>query len=313
MEKESLFNKYRPRKLDDLLGNRAMKSALKKMLKEEKLPHTILFVGSTGLGKTTTAMILADNLVNFKEKNIHYINMSAQKDRGVEGSSKLIKESTQGTFKGEKSVYILDEVDQATPNWQSAMKSLLEFPSKKAYFILCTTKPNKLVADIRGRATTFTLDKMKQRELISYLVDVAKKEGETLSMHSAMQISEAKDNYRGAMVLLEQVLSTPEEYRDDLIKKAEPAEDVNLSVLCNGLIVQKSWDEIKPILKRLYLEKSGETIRNCALAWMNVTLLNSNYQRSERELDRISEIIRELSNPSVVDALFTSDIYELCK
>lgn len=172
---EDLHIKYRPQEIEQLYGQEPLIKSLKKLFKENKLPHVFLFEGSSGCGKTTTARIIARKL-GVEDRNI--IEMDVATKGGIDDSRALIEGlKYQGFGKNPKKFIILDEVHAASKAyWQSLLKTLEDTPAH-VYFALCTTESGKVPETIRTRCTSFLLKSIKADQLFDLLSSVAEAEG----------------------------------------------------------------------------------------------------------------------------------------
>ena len=140
-----LANKYRPQKLDDVVGQSAITKVLKNELKNNKLRQQYLFVGNTGSGKTTTARILA------KAVNGQVFEIDAASHSGVEDIRALIETITIRPMGVDHTVVILDEVHGLSNKAVQTLLLTLEKPPKHVIFILCTTEADKVPDTIKNR------------------------------------------------------------------------------------------------------------------------------------------------------------------
>lgn len=189
---EIFANKYRPKQFNEVLGNDVIIEALTAKLIKQTLPHTILFSGKPGSGKTTTARILAMalNCTNRPDDqaepclecdsckralslkfhpNISEYNCSNQS--GIDFARDLEKEGYLGPQGGKAKIYILDECHRLTSDAQSCLLKLLEEGPALTYFFLCTSEPKKLSDALQSRSTIYyfrdaspddKLDRLKQ-------------------------------------------------------------------------------------------------------------------------------------------------------
>lgn len=181
MPSTPFYLKYRPKSLDDLIGQDNVKKVLSAALQSGKLSHAYLFVGPRGTGKTSTARILA-KMVNCQAEskpcnkcaiclsitdgsNLDLIELDAASNRGIENVRALretIKLSPSG--KGKK-VYIIDEVHMLTTEAFNALLKTLEEPPAHALFILATTDALKIPQTILSRVQRLDFSLATQSEL----------------------------------------------------------------------------------------------------------------------------------------------------
>ena len=148
----SLAVKYRPKRLADFLGNTETVQALRALMEREEMPHTILFTGPSGTGKTTLARIVARRL-QCSEHDLQELNTADF--RGIDTIRDVVRNMALCPMSGSCRVWILDEVHQLSKDAQHALLKALEDTPKHVYFLLATTDPAKLLPTIRTRCVTF--------------------------------------------------------------------------------------------------------------------------------------------------------------
>lgn len=201
---ESWANKYRPKTIDEVVGQDRVKRELQTLNKVGKLPQTIILSGSSGSGKTTLAYLIAKmgkcthlqedgspcdscenclNINNLIEKgkspiglevytyNISKLNRSEDAEEIVESMSK------SNTILGYKRYYILDEIQVASQQAQSRFLKVTEDKPKGLYTIMCTTNPEKLSEPLLSRSIIYKLTKPKDTDIIEKLITICNKEG----------------------------------------------------------------------------------------------------------------------------------------
>jgi len=282
-----LYKKYRPKKFDEMIGNESVIASLKKMLADDKLPHTILFSGSSGNGKTTLARILA-NEIGCVDSDITELNMSHKDLRGIDGANEITSTLGYRSLSGNKRVLILDEVDQMTPDAQKLMKKPLEDSPEHVWFFLCTTRPEKLIRDIITRSTQIEVEPIDKRKMAGYLRTIAEKENQKIGSSISVRIADKSEgSVRKAMVFLEQVLQVSEEQQESLVNRLTSDDDEQVIELCRNLMQRASWPVIAQILKGL--KEEPESVRYAVLGYFNSVLLNSGNQRAAEIIIRFSE------------------------
>jgi|TARA_B100000683_G_scaffold246588_1_gene258324 replication factor C small subunit len=142
--------KYRPKKLDEYVGNEHLKQKVSDYLSTGDVPH-LLFFGKAGTGKTTLAKLIVNSI------NCDYIIINASDENNVDTVRNKVKSfaSTVG-FKDLK-VIILDEFDYMTPNAQAILRNLMETFSKHCRFILTCNYIEKVIDPIQSRCQTFQI------------------------------------------------------------------------------------------------------------------------------------------------------------
>jgi len=285
----SLYQKIRPKSLNYLIGNESTIKSLKKVLKSPDRPHTYLFCGEQGTGKTTTARIMAKDLGC---SNIDCLELNGSDNRGIDDAREAISIANTAPMGGKCRVIIYDEAHKLTNEAQNALLKVLEDTPESTYFILCSTDPDKLLKTVRSRCSTYRFELLNEdqmSELLSTALETLEKEIEDDNVFFGI-IDSAGGSPRNALVILEQLLSVnkPEEQKA-LLKKLLVEHDV--IEICRLLVRGGSWKSIAEIYKGIK-DVDAEIIRRTILGYMKQVMLN------EKDTDRVSiasDIIHALS------------------
>ena len=230
-----LYRKYRPAKLADLLGQEHIKETLLKQLSTGKFPHAFLFSGPRGIGKTSTARILAKAIncqrIEKNQKNsdlkfgepcnecetclainearhLDLLEIDAASNRGIDEIRDLREKIKLAPSGSRFKVYIIDEAHMLTAEAFNALLKTLEEPPPHAVFILATTEPHKIPATILSRTSRFDFKRPSPVEIKQKLAYIANKEGWDFSDEVLSELARTADGaYRDAEVLLEKVAS----------------------------------------------------------------------------------------------------------
>jgi replication factor C small subunit len=169
--------KYRPHKLEDIIGQPDITSRLIAYVKSGNLPH-LLFAGPAGTGKTTSAIALARELYDdVWRQNFHELN--ASDERGIMVVRTKIKEFARTQPIGEKSfkIIFLDEADALTPEAQAALRRTMEKYSGTCRFILSCNYSSKIIEPIQSRCAVFRFRAILDKDIKEYISKIAEKEG----------------------------------------------------------------------------------------------------------------------------------------
>lgn len=301
-----LYQKHRPKTLDQFAGNRNLVSTLKSVCADkEEIPHALLFVGPTGCGKTTLARIVASEL-ECTENNI--IEIDTAVFNGIDSVRDIRKSAQFIPLGGGVRVFIIDEVHRMTTDAQNAFLKILEDTPPHIYFILCTTNESSLLATVRGRCSRYQVSLLSDKEMETLLLSVCKKEKKKIEQDVLDQIvKSAQGHPRNALTILEQVLSTPEEKR---IKVAQRSQELEIDAieLCKALIARKNWATVSKILKSLKQQDEPESVRRLVLGYMSSVLLNGDNEQAGLALECFSEPFYNTGFPGLVFAA-----YQVCK
>ncbi len=175
------IEKYRPRRLDDIVGQNDIVVRLKSYVKTGNLPH-LLFAGSAGVGKTTAAVALAREFfgdswqTNFRE-------MNASDERGIDVVRTQIKEFARTSPLGdaEFKILFLDEADALTTDAQAALRRTMETYARTCRFILSCNYSSKIIDPIQSRCAIYRFRPLDREAVIEEIGRIAAAEGLTLT------------------------------------------------------------------------------------------------------------------------------------
>lgn len=169
--------RYRPNKLEEYIGNPVLKKKIEQYIKENDVPHVLLY-GNAGGGKTTLAKLIASNIKCDKL----YIN--ASDENSVDTVRTKIKSfaSTMG-FNSLK-IVILDEADYITPAGQAALRNLMESFSNTTRFILTCNFHERIIDPIASRCQSFEIFPPSKKDVAIQLVNILTKEGVSFEKES---------------------------------------------------------------------------------------------------------------------------------
>jgi len=205
MHELALYRKYRPKSFAEVLGQEQAVSVLEKSIKDGKVSHAYLFVGSRGTGKTTVARIFAQGL-EVTGNDIYEID--AASNRGIEDIRTLREAVRVLPLESKYKVYIIDEVHMLSKDAWGALLKTLEEPPAHAVFILATTEFHKVPETIISRCQVFTFKKPGTALLRRRVADLAKSEGYELDAGTAELIAILGDgSFRDAEGILQKVLN----------------------------------------------------------------------------------------------------------
>ena len=222
---EVLYRKWRPRRLDQLVGQETVSQTLRQAVSLNRLAHAYLFCGPRGTGKTSTARILAmaancrapengepdnkcDICVSIREGHaLDLIEIDAASNRGIDDirdlSNKVRFTPAQATYK----VYIIDEAHMLTAPAFNALLKTLEEPPGHAIFILATTEVHRLPLTVISRCQRFDFHRIPQGLIEAKLAELCREEDVEASTEALALIARnSSGSLRDAENLLEQVV-----------------------------------------------------------------------------------------------------------
>lgn len=205
-ESQTLYRKYRPTTLAEVVGQDHIVSVIGAALKDGTTAHAYLFAGTRGIGKTSVARIIATEL-GTSENDIHEID--AASNRGIDDIRELREAVHALPFESEKKVYIIDEVHMLTKEAFNALLKTLEEPPTHVMFILATTELHKVPDTIVSRCETHQFRKPTQSILREHVQKLGTKEGRTIDDGAADIIALLADgSFRDGLGILQKVLSS---------------------------------------------------------------------------------------------------------
>jgi len=245
---ESLVEKYRPKKLDEIVGQDKIIQSIKALIKRygKKLPH-MLFYGNAGTGKTTTAICIARELYGDSYKE-YFVEFNASDERGIDVIREKIKRIAK--MRGNKIIF-LDEADALTPDAQHALRRIME--TGEGTFILTCNKIWKIIPPIKSRCVIYHFKDLDTKTVVKRLLEICKKEGVEIKNEDKEKLLQS---LAGLGTDLRQAINTLDRaiYEEDGIKK------ININLLAEQeitdfdnmlkLAIQGDFERAKSILEK---------------------------------------------------------------
>lgn len=262
-----LYRKYRPQKLEDIVGQTHIKTALTNAINLNKISHAYLFTGPRGTGKTSTARILAKSLncingptVTPCEKcescisitntvPIDVIEIDAASNRSVEDAHNILEKVQYAPVNGKYKIYIIDEVHMLTTQAFNVLLKTLEEPPKNVIFILATTESHKVLDTIKSRCQRFDFKRITTNDIIEHLKKISNKENISITDGALATIAKSSaGGMRDSLALLDQVstIGTSKEITEDDI---------------NNLLGRLSFDTLKELAEHITHSDSASAIQ----------------------------------------------------
>ncbi len=218
-----IARKWRPQTFEDVVGQRHVTATLENAIRANRVAHAYIFSGARGVGKTTTARILAKALNCVKGptptpcnecdacreitagNSLDVFEIDAASNRGIDQIRELRDMVRYAPASGRFKVIILDEAHMLTDEASNALLKTLEEPPERVIFVMATTEPENLADTIRSRAQHFHFRALSFAEIDGALTAIAKKEGLTAEPGAlAVMARAAEGSLRDALSLLEQ-------------------------------------------------------------------------------------------------------------
>lgn len=234
----ALYRKWRPQRFEDVVGQRAIVTALKNQITAGRVGHAYLFTGVRGTGKTTCAKILAKavncpNAVDGEPCNAceickgldsgtiyDVVEIDAASNNGVDNIRDLREEVNYTPTRGKYRVYIIDEVHMLSTGAFNALLKTLEEPPAHVIFILATTEVHKLPATILSRCQRFDFKRIQPETMAVRLQQVAGLEGMELAPDAATLIARIADGaLRDGLSILDQCAGRSKQITAQLVSE----------------------------------------------------------------------------------------------
>jgi replication factor C small subunit len=174
--KELWVEKYRPKTVDGyVFRDEAQRNQVKKWIKEKTIPH-LLFSGNAGIGKTTLAKLLFNEL---DLNDLDILEINASRTNSVDDVRDKIVNFVQMIPFGDFKVVLLDEADYLSPNAQAALRGVMEEYHTTSRFILTCNYPNRIIPALHSRCQGFHIAKIDQTEFTARVAEICITEGYT--------------------------------------------------------------------------------------------------------------------------------------
>ncbi|HEU5487421.1 MAG TPA: replication factor C small subunit [Candidatus Nitrosotalea sp.] len=177
-ESSMWVEKYRPTKIASIINQKEIVGSLRSLLKNtSEMPH-LLFSGSAGVGKTTTALCLAREILGDSWRE-YTLELNASDERGINMVRERVKKfarfsglDTNIPFK----LIILDEADEMTADAQTALRRIIEDTAKHCRFIMIANNISKIIEPLQSRCAVFKFTRISEEDIVSHLEEICKKE-----------------------------------------------------------------------------------------------------------------------------------------
>ena len=331
-----LYRKYRPQKIEEIVGQEHIKKALSNAIESDRVSHAYLFTGPRGTGKTSTARIFAKSLNCEKGptvspcnecencKNItnaipiDVIEIDAASNRSVSDAEEIIQNVAMSPVHSRYKIYIIDEVHMLTTTAFNALLKTLEEPPANVIFILATTEVHKVLDTIKSRCQRFDFKRITTDDISKHLRYISDKEGINIEDDALTYIAQnSAGGMRDSIALLDQlsVLSSSEDKIsvDDINRILGRLSFESLSALF-GAIVSSNQNEALNKLNDIYnsgnepsqiLSNLLEYMRNAliikSLEAKNSTNIVSLNKEQIKKLEKLTENIEVHQLVALID------------
>ena len=268
-----LYRKYRPQKLEEVVGQEHIKKALTSAIELNKISHAYLFTGPRGTGKTSTARIFAKSL-NCKEgptinpcgkcenciditnsTPMDVIEIDAASNRKVEDAQNILEKVMYAPVNSRYKIYIIDEVHMLSTTAFNALLKTLEEPPKNVIFILATTEVHKVLDTIKSRCQRFDFKRITTDDIVKHLKYISEQEKINITDDALYTIAKnSAGGMRDSIALLDQlsVLNSKDAIStDDINNLLGRLSFDTLNSLCKS-IIESNHQEAVEILNKIY-------------------------------------------------------------
>ena len=236
--------KYRPQEFEDLIGQEVMAQTVTNAIKLNKTPNAYLLTGIRGVGKTTTARLIAKALNCQKNSNaeikcskekfcptceeiintnhIDILEMDAASKTGIDDIRELIENSKYSPTSAKYKIFIIDEVHMLSKQAFNGLLKTLEEPPPSLKFILATTEVRKIPVTILSRCQRFDLKRVSIPKLCEHLKNISVKEGGKISEEAIKLIARTSEgSVRDAVSLLDRALTSQTIIKNSIIEEKD--------------------------------------------------------------------------------------------
>ncbi len=323
--------KYRPQTFDDLIGQEVVAETITNSIKADRIPNAYLFTGIRGVGKTTTARIVAkslnclngiknlckDNLCeNCKaitnSSHIDVLEMDAASKTGVDDVRDLIEFSKYGPTSSKFKIFIIDEVHMLSKQAFNALLKTLEEPPEYLKFIFATTEIKKIPITVVSRCQRFDLSRIKSTELFNFIKTIKKKENGKVSddaLKLIVKISEG--SVRDALSLLDRALLSIDSDKELNLNDAQKIFgyfDKSQLIDLLTLILQGDQNKVIEVYRKIYDQGVEPKIFiNDFLEVLyylkninSLTLESTNFSLNDEEFNTIKEISKNVDSDLLI-------------
>ncbi len=230
-----LARKYRPQKFEDLIGQELLVKILSNAINNDRLAHAYILTGVRGVGKTTTARLIAMS-INCKNRdkkncepcgncdscksttsdsNLDVIEIDAASNTGVDDIREIIDNVKYKPVIGHYKIFIIDEVHMLSKSAFNALLKTLEEPPEHVKFIFATTEIKKVPITVLSRCQRFDLHRIENKILSDHLLKISKLENIDIDLEAiSLLVRSADGSVRDGLSLLDQAITSPNEKVD---------------------------------------------------------------------------------------------------
>ena len=323
--------KYRPQTFDDLIGQEVVAQTITNSIKANKIPNAYLFTGIRGIGKTTTARIVAKSLncSNGIEKlckenlcenceaitnsnHIDVLEMDAASKTGVDDIRDLLDFSRYGPTSSKYKIFIIDEVHMLSKQAFNALLKTLEEPPEYLKFIFATTEIKKIPVTVVSRCQRFDLSRIKSKDLFNFIQKIKDKENGKVSNEALKLIVKISEgSVRDSLSLLDRALLSLDGEKEldlDTAQKIFGYFDRSQLIDLFELILQGDQNQIIENYRKIYDQGVEPKIfindfLEILYFFKNInslTLESTNFSLNDEEFNKIKELSNNIDKETLI-------------
>lgn len=300
---ESWIEKFRPKKLEDIISQEEVTSSLKNVIKTKNIPH-LLFFGPSGCGKTSTILALAKELFGKEYWEDRVIELNASDERGIKIVREKIKTYAKNSVNLNKNIppwkiIILDEADNMTADSQFALRKIMEDYCKVTRFCIICNYHHKIINPIISRCSLFRFRPIPNNLINNKLEEICKKENIFCSKENIEKIIEiCSGDLRKAVNFLQKCKKNKDYFSESDINSQDK---INKSIIyeISGII---PYEKINNLINfaingnEIKLKILIDDVFNSSYSLTNqISEISNNIIKNEELTDNIkSEIVKKI-------------------
>lgn len=328
MSYQVLARKYRSQSFTELVGQNHISQTLLNALKNDRLPHALLFTGLRGTGKTSTARILAKTLRCLNPQNwspcntcencmaithgsaVDVIEIDGASNNGVDDIRELRDNVMFMPTSGKYKIFIIDEVHMLSTSAFNALLKTLEEPPPHVIFMMATTEVHKIPQTILSRCQRFDFRRIPIKALTDHLKFICQQENIKITDKALWLIARQGDgSARDSITLLDQVVNfSTSELTEDLVSQILGLTSRSLVFETFEALISRKKEALPDLLQKLsesgvqpvlFLEELLRLVRHSLVLCSLKDTTNTMIDLPSEEIEHLSKVIQNTSEPDL--------------